>query len=186
MIVRSSRLEQQPRRRPLWLASVPRLSAVAVGILCCACAATPRRTPPRASPAPGSAQAQAGSAAAADSVVSGLIAGAPGMNRYAAKEPGETQKLSRPYPGAPPVIPHAVADQQIRRANNSCLDCHVDGEEIADGHTATKIPASHYQGAARTEQALAGMRYNCMQCHVPQAAAAPPDRAVHPQAKPAD
>jgi len=103
----------------------------------------------------------------------GLATGKPGMNTYTTAEPGETTVLERPYEIAPPLVPHSVADLVIDRATNECLDCHMDGDELDEGHVATKVPSSHfvneYSGFKSTGN-VAGNRYYCLQCHVPQAA----------------
>lgn len=101
----------------------------------------------------------------------------PGMNTYATSPPGQTEKLDRPYQGAPPLIPHSVEGLEITRSGNDCLACHSEGIEIEKGHIATKVPPSHYvneyTGQQMKEQVI-GMRYNCIQCHVPQSPEEPP------------
>ena len=101
----------------------------------------------------------------------GLVTGEPGMNTYPASPPGETTKLERPYKGAPPQVPHDVTEFIIKRDENICLDCHLEGMEIEKGHIATKVPASHfvneYKGKNEKEK-ITGIRYNCLLCHVRQ------------------
>ncbi len=108
---------------------------------------------------------------------SGLATGQPGMNTYPTSPPGETIKLERPYNGAPPLVPHSVVEFNISRSANDCLDCHLEGSEVEKGHIATKVPPSHYideySGEHKNEQ-VTGMRYNCLQCHVPQSTEEPP------------
>jgi nitrate reductase cytochrome c-type subunit len=103
--------------------------------------------------------------------------GQPGMNTYPNSPPGETKKLERPYKGAPPLIPHSLEGFQITRSSNDCLGCHSEGIEVEKGHIATKVPPSHYineyTGEQKKEQVI-GMRYNCIQCHVPQSQQEPP------------
>jgi len=104
---------------------------------------------------------------------SGLAAGQPGMNIYPSIPPGEAAPLERPYPGAPPMVPHDVTDLEIVRSSNDCLVCHLEGTELSEGHAATRIPASHYTNDFTGElkkDTVAGIRYNCLQCHVPQVA----------------
>lgn len=107
----------------------------------------------------------------------GLVTGGPGMNRYSAKDPGETSPLKPPYPIAPRLIPHGVADLRIERGRNDCLDCHLEGIEVGEGHRAPKVPASHFRndhtGETKTGEVV-GIRYVCTQCHVPQADGEPP------------
>jgi len=100
----------------------------------------------------------------------GLFTGRPGMNAAPTAEPGTTKPLERPYPGAPPLIPHAVAGLRVTRESNDCLTCHLEGMEVGEGHAATKMPSSHRVG----EDGVKGMRYQCLQCHVPQDTAARP------------
>ncbi len=107
----------------------------------------------------------------------GLASGQPGMNVYSTSPPGETTKLERPYKGAPPLVPHSVVEFNISRSANDCLDCHLEGAEIEEGHFATRVPPSHYLNEYRgkgQEDQVTGIRYNCLQCHLPQAAGEPP------------
>ncbi len=102
-----------------------------------------------------------------------LLTGQPGMNTYPAGPPGETTALLRSFKDAPPLVPHSVEDFDIDRSSNDCLECHMGGEDLGGGHVATKIPHSHfvneYSGEQKAGQ-VTGMRYKCLQCHVPQAA----------------
>lgn len=99
----------------------------------------------------------------------GLFTGVPGMNAAPTADAGTTKPLPRPYPGAPPLIPHTLERLSVTRELNDCLTCHLDGIEAAEGHFATRIPASHREG-----DAVKGIRYQCLQCHVPQDTAARP------------
>ncbi len=102
----------------------------------------------------------------------GLATGQPGMNTYPSADPGETSVLPRAYAGAPPVVPHSVVGLMIDRTTNDCLDCHLEGDEVEEGHVATAVPQSHFVNehtGARTVDGVTGVRYNCLQCHVPQA-----------------
>lgn len=107
----------------------------------------------------------------------GLQRGEPGMNRWTDKAPGQSERLPRPYPGAPALIPHSIDGLAIKRDSNDCLGCHLEGTEVEPGHSATKVPASHFvdphTGEKRADRPV-GMRNNCLQCHVPQAAEEPP------------
>lgn len=102
----------------------------------------------------------------------GLATGEPGMNKFTESLPGESTVMERSYELAPPVIPHSIEDLSIDRSENDCLGCHLEGEEVDEGHVATKIPDSHYlnefSGKKETES-VTGIRYYCSQCHVPQA-----------------
>lgn len=108
----------------------------------------------------------------------GLVTGKPGMNMYSLKDPGETAPIKRPYQTAPPLVPHTVSGFTINRSTNECLDCHLEGEEIGDGHGRTpRVPQSHFTnehtGEERAGQVV-GIRYYCVQCHVPQSEEEPP------------
>lgn len=93
--------------------------------------------------------------------------------------PPDVPKLSAPsggferaYRQQPPLIPHKVDDYQITTTNNQCMTCHD-----WPGNTrvnAPKISETHYvdRQGARLDK-VAGTRYFCQQCHVPQADAKP-------------
>jgi len=107
----------------------------------------------------------------------GLVTGRPGMNVYPGKEAGETSPLNRPYAIAPPLVPHRVAGLTINRDSNECLECHLEGVDVAEGHRAPKIPPSHFRndhtGEVKTGEVV-WIRYRCTQCHVPQVDEEPP------------
>jgi len=105
--------------------------------------------------------AAAGASAADKKALRPAKANRPGMNRWNDQAPGSTTPLPRPYPGAPPSVPHGIAGLAITRDANSCLDCHLEGSDMGDGHAATKVPPSHLDAKA----ALIGKRYQCLQCH---------------------
>jgi cytochrome c-type protein NapB len=108
----------------------------------------------------------------------GVAMDQPGMNIYPANPPGQTEKLERPYKGAPPLIPHSVGGLGVTRSSNDCLACHSEGIEVEKGHIATKIPPSHYLDeytAKQMKDKVIGVRYNCIQCHVPQSQEEPSD-----------
>lgn len=84
---------------------------------------------------------------------------------------GASQKYERSYENAPPLIPHDTEGLlPITKDGNSCLDCHM--PEFAADVGATPIPRSHLIDL-RTGKDLGGKlseaRFNCTQCHVPQA-----------------
>ncbi len=103
--------------------------------------------------------------------------GQPGMNTYSSRPPGQTKNLERPYRGAPPLIPHSTEGFGITRSSNDCLMCHAEGMELGKGHIATKVPPSHYVNeytGEQTKERVIGLRFNCLQCHVPQSQKDPP------------
>lgn len=80
--------------------------------------------------------------------------------------------FDRAYRQQPPLIPHKVEGYQITAENNACMSCHD-----WPGNTkinAPKISETHYvdRQGARLDK-VAGTRYFCQQCHVPQADAKP-------------
>ncbi len=121
---------------------------------------------------------------------------APVDAKYAAPAPGAAKKFERSYENAPPLIPHSVEGLlPITMKNNACLGCHM--PSAAKGVGATPIPESHFVDfrpdtkikngkiikdgkviANTTDVTIAKFkklkklnpaRYNCSQCHVPQA-----------------
>lgn len=138
-------------------------------------AAKPAKTPSAAK------RRGAPAAALADSSI-GLsrtsVFSVPAPLAYAAPAdiPGQRPKLPRAYPGAPPRIPHGILDfLPITRAQNACLECHDRATAAENG--VLPIPASHYHDLRRAPDAeretIAGARYVCVSCHVPQTDAPP-------------
>jgi len=104
---------------------------------------------------------------------------------YPETDAGESTRLERAFPDAPPQIPHSVADMLPITANdNECLNCHhPDNATSADD---APLPKSHFQRAVmgpgekgnpmawvirsyRATKDVPGTRYNCVMCHTPQA-----------------
>ncbi len=112
--------------------------------------------------------------------------------------PGSAPKFQRAFVNAPPMIPHSVDGLlPITKANNACLSCHL--PDVAKAAGATPVPPSHLTnyrpdtaikagkvlkegkelGPANTSDVvlakakkLKGLyqgRFNCSQCHAPQA-----------------
>lgn len=80
--------------------------------------------------------------------------------------------FGRAYRQQPPLIPHKTEGYQITTTNNACMNCHD-----WPGHIEAKAPKvseTHYvdREGARLDK-VAGTRYFCQQCHVPQADAKP-------------
>jgi len=87
------------------------------------------------------------------------------------------QGFGRAYRQQPPLIPHRIDDYQITKAFNKCLSCHGWPQNAQYG--APKVSETHYETreGSRTDE-VAGSRWFCNQCHVPQADA----RALVPNA----
>ena len=80
--------------------------------------------------------------------------------------------FGRAYRQQPPLIPHKIDGYQITASNNACMNCHD-----WPGHVEAKAPKvseTHYvdREGVRLDK-IAGTRYFCQQCHVPQADAKP-------------
>ncbi len=115
---------------------------------------------------------------------------------YSKEAPGAAKTIDRSFENAPPLIPHSVEGLlPITKSNNSCLGCHL--PDVAKSVGATAIPPSHFvsfrpatlikangtmikdgEVVVNTANISAPMdklgklnnaRYNCSQCHVPQA-----------------
>ena len=124
--------------------------------------------------------------------------GTPPKVEYSKAAPGTSKKFERAYENAPPMIPHSVEGLlPITIKNNACLGCHM--PSVAKSMGATPMPPTHfkdfffdtkkklikqklYEDKAAYEKRLALMakkediapqRYNCSQCHAPQANAKP-------------
>ena len=80
--------------------------------------------------------------------------------------------FGRAYRQQPPLIPHKTDGYQITTTNNACMNCH-DWPGHVDAK-APKVSETHYvdREGARLDK-IAGTRYFCQQCHVPQADAKP-------------
>jgi len=112
------------------------------------------------------------------------------MPEYSDKAPGTAEKMERSFENAPPLIPHSTAGLvPIKKDANMCLSCHMPAVAVA--MKATPIPASHFtdyrpkvkekngkyavdakEGEVYSKSLgdkLSQTRFNCTQCHVPQA-----------------
>ncbi len=81
-------------------------------------------------------------------------------------------RFQRAYRQQPPLIPHRIDQYEIDLKVNKCLRCHDWPYNVEEG--APKISETHY--VDRTGAALdkvAGTRWFCTQCHVPQASTRP-------------
>ena len=77
-------------------------------------------------------------------------------------------RMARNYRQQPPLIPHSVAQYQIDLRTNQCLTCH-DWTNAGERNAPT-LSMTHYLDRDGNElDHIAGTRYFCNQCHVPQA-----------------
>lgn len=96
----------------------------------------------------------------------------PAIFEYGSADAGSIGKRSeRSYMTAPPMIPHTIVDMvPITLEANLCRDCHVQpgliGQKLTLG-TPVPAPVSHYTDVKAGELYMG--RWNCVQCHAPQA-----------------
>lgn len=96
------------------------------------------------------------------------------LNKYEfpSEEPGSSKRYQRAYDNAPPQIPHSTEGLfPITKDNNACMGCHM--PDVATDVGATPIPESHFYDFRKKMMSKNGelvqSRFNCNQCHVPQA-----------------
>ena len=77
-------------------------------------------------------------------------------------------RMQRNYRQQPPLIPHSIEQYQIDVRTNQCLSCH-DWTKAGERNAPT-LSMTHYLDRDGNElDHIAGTRYFCNQCHVPQA-----------------
>lgn len=88
------------------------------------------------------------------------------------KQSMPSEGFGRAYRQQPPLIPHKIDGYQVTVSNNACMGCHDWPGNTR--YNAPKISETHYvdRQGARLDK-VAGTRYFCQQCHVPQADAKP-------------
>ncbi len=93
---------------------------------------------------------------------------APDVDRQSYADGG----FDRAYRQQPPLIPHKVEGYQVTPTNNACMNCH--DWPGNNKYRAPKVSETHYvdRQGVRLDK-IAGTRYFCQQCHVPQADAKP-------------
>ncbi|MCE2570100.1 nitrate reductase cytochrome c-type subunit [Motilimonas eburnea] len=90
--------------------------------------------------------------------------------------------IERQYVHQPPMIPHNIRHYEVDLNANKCLSCHSWKNARESG--ATKISPTHFETReGMTLSDVSPRRYFCLQCHVPQADAAP---LVENEFKPVD
>lgn len=78
------------------------------------------------------------------------------------------RRMQRNYRQQPPLIPHSVEQYQVDLRTNQCLSCH-DWTQAGERNAPT-LSMTHYLDRDGVElDHIAGTRYFCSQCHVPQA-----------------
>ena len=128
----------------------------------------------------------------------------PPKVEYTSAPPGASKRFKRAYQDAPPMIPHSVEGLlPITKDNNQCLGCHM--PDVAPAMGATPIPVSHFTNfrpatkvegdkviknghvivntsdenlknvSIKKQNKLYPGRFNCSQCHAPQAMNKPVD-----------
>lgn len=80
--------------------------------------------------------------------------------------------FDRAYRQQPPLIPHKVEGYEVSLGNNKCMTCH--DWPASNQMGAPKLSETHYvdRQGVRLDK-VAGTRYFCQQCHVPQVDARP-------------
>jgi cytochrome c-type protein NapB len=103
----------------------------------------------------------------------------PAAYGYSDTKPGKNEWLPRAWEGAPPQIPHGIEMYlPIVAADNQCMDCHDTPKYIGkpknmDRTVKNKSPMSRTHYNSDKLDTIAGARFNCTQCHVPQSNATP-------------
>ena len=105
---------------------------------------------------------------------------APAAFEYIDTKARKSKAMPRSFHGAPPQVPHEMEEMlPITRDDNQCLECHDRPDKIgvAERRGGAPMDELHYsvRGEAGSEDGwkLSGSRYNCNQCHVPQAEVTP-------------
>ena len=78
---------------------------------------------------------------------------------------GELPALN--YVNQPPMVPHSVANYQVTKNANQCLNCHSPENSRLSG--ATRISPTHFMDRdGKVGSSSSPRRYFCLQCHVSQ------------------
>ena len=94
----------------------------------------------------------------------------------------DEQRFTRNYRQQPPLVPHSIDQYQIDLKANRCLSCH--DWTTAGERNAPTLSMTHYLDREGNQlDHIAGTRWFCNQCHVPQADAPPlVENTFRPQA----
>ena len=76
--------------------------------------------------------------------------------------------MQRNYRQQPPLIPHSIQQYQIDLRTNQGLACH-DWTKAGERNAPTLSMTPYLDRDGRESDQIAGTRYFCSQCHVPQA-----------------
>jgi cytochrome c-type protein NapB len=98
----------------------------------------------------------------------------PQVFQYREDAPFSGKVLPRAYQGAPPQVPHNIDGFiPITRDSNACIGCHQQPAMIGKKVKGqpTPMPVSHYVDDKASAMHMG--RYNCTQCHTPQATVKP-------------
>lgn len=80
--------------------------------------------------------------------------------------------FGRAYRQQPPLIPHRIEGYQVTASFNQCMTCHDWPANLKAG--APKVSETHYNDREGNRlDKIAGTRFFCTQCHVPQSDARP-------------
>ncbi|WP_432448966.1 nitrate reductase cytochrome c-type subunit [Aliiroseovarius marinus] len=80
----------------------------------------------------------------------------------------DESRFTRNYRQQPPLVPHSIDQYQIDLKANRCLSCH--DWTVAGERKAPTLSMTHYQDRDGNQlDVVAGTRWFCNQCHVPQA-----------------
>ena len=100
---------------------------------------------------------------------SGLTDNAAAPDLFKVNESGPVERAFRQQP---PLVPHRIDKYEIDLKVNQCLRCHDWPNNVKEN--APKVSETHYQNRAGERlDYVAGTRWFCNQCHVPQADAKP-------------
>ncbi|ADR33354.1 periplasmic nitrate reductase small subunit (cytochrome c-type protein) [Sulfuricurvum kujiense DSM 16994] len=91
---------------------------------------------------------------------------------YKGTAPGAGNKrIPRAYDNCPPMIPHDINELPIiTQEENSCISCHM--PDVASSVGAIAIPKTHMTNLRNMKDLKGELyqgRWNCTQCHAPQA-----------------
>ena len=92
----------------------------------------------------------------------------PGTVDTGLKWEGREGRMQRNYRQQPPLIPHSIDQYQIDLRTNQCLSCH-DWSKAGERNAPTLSMTHYLDREGRELDQIAGTRYFCNQCHVPQA-----------------